>query len=966
MINPELKTKSAQGLTKGSRQAALASGSQKQSANELCELFRQGVFQPEDQKTQLQTQLKEGINFFNQWNDSRMELAFTSFDQSMKHALFEIIYLLNVNDPKFREWRYKIDETADKKAGGGTEKTADLYVEGAPCGVKGITDLSPVFKQEFETYIHDTFGEAVALPAGVVDPPIEGIYSIGSIGTVGHKNIDSDLDLQVQYNLEPFFSDTAQWTDSTLLDKLRQVQQQYMHQHFQDSGAGKDTLPPDILKKKADRLARQQIKTTYPLLYQHLLSRENNIVNEIKRKNRLKLRNQLISEIIGLMKQPPVAFSEEGAVDKETRLISRIQKIQDYVNDKFPEAEIYLFSFSRQNLQKGFFGSTVESKESSGGAYELILNYETLFPGIYFTPVVPSHFLFSDEINNDLAQFDRLNDLMGFGLLEGFEKVAGTVNNQGPTPDMDPFYVAAHSAAAYWEAFKGSSGNLPKAALNLLRFEMLLEKSLNKTNIQMVKTPEAIDRFILPTRPKSKFNTLDNIFTYPVSKYLLPAENEDDYIEYNDAGSDMIFPPDRMKAFENKHPKLKQDPWWLRYKTLKIAYGRPGLVPNVPGEQISRISDIIDLAFALHIRVSDVFTKPGDPKDFSRHREQVLVDYLATVFPENSPQRHRLQATFIGDVKTVTDFEKELREIFQASVDRIHEKVTQLKVNKNKDTSDEEQIWYHYYQKSFKAPPNVVQKSILNHLQVPRGRLQIGFKNESGWFFKSLQKGLAHGKRFESSILNLLPEEITLIENPHFLKGLVYCVINGYYGIFNRGQLNQTMTAVEYDRRHVNLGSKRDSDLAFVRPDQIERVMKSILAVFPDRKVNYLDCISKERSINEVMVFLNLLKFGQLSILYRDNLNTYYVDQFDIKSFQKKANTYIADYQKMLTSDELHTVLRHFFQTRQIDPHKAKLNTWVNPNSVETTHGASQYETKEKMLSEVFAEAILQSFGYVS
>ena len=960
MSDQTITAKSGSMPSENSGRPAPPQTSPKGGKTELVNIFREGIQLPEEQQGLLQKDMEAGIQFFNQWNESRMELAFSSFDLSMKHALFEIMYLLNVNDPKYQNWKYKIFQPTGKKGGSEQEHEVDLFVEGSPYGVQAITDLSPVFKKEFETYIQDAFGESVAVPADLTNLPIEGLYSIGSIGTIGHKNIDSDLDLQVQYNLESAVFNTASWTDNVLLEKLQEVQNQLMQQHYQDSGVAKEALPPAAVKKQATRLAQQNVKTSWPLLFQHLLAKQKNIAAEIKRKKSSQLRQQLIDEIMHLMSRSP----QPAAEDKEALLVSRIEKIQNYVNHKFPEAEIYLFSFSRQKLQKGEFGSTTESKESSGGAYELILNYETLFPGIYFTPVAPSHFLFSPEINNDLTLFKRYNDYLKFGLFKGTESPAVAINNQGPTPDMDPYYVVAHSAAAYWEAFKGGSGNLPKATLNLLRFEMLLESSLNKTNIQMVKNPEAIDKFILPTRSKSSKNPLDSLFTYPVSRYLLPSENEDDFIEYNDAGSEMIFPPDQMKAFEDKFPKLKQDPWWLRYKTLKIAYGRPGLVPGVPSDQIPGISDIIDLAFALHIRVSDVFTKPGDKKDFSRHREQVLVDYLAQVFPENSAQRNRLHATFIGDVQTVVDFEKELREIFQGSVDRIHEKVsTQDAQDTPADgqSSDEEQIWYHYYKKSFQAPPNVIQKSILNHLQVPRGRLQIGFKNERGWFFKSLQKGLSRGRRFESSILNLLPEEITLIEDPHFLRGLVYCVINGYYGIFNRGRLDETMTAVEYDQKHVTLGSKRDSDLAFIRPDQIERLMMTILEVFPDNKVNYLDCISKDRSIKEVMIFLNLLKFGQVSILYRDNLNTFFVDHFDIKDIHQNANIYIGSYQKMLSADGLNTVLKHFFQTKQIDPHQVDLRTWVNPNSVETTHGASQYETKEKTLSNEFKEIILQS-----
>lgn len=964
MANQNLNAKPAEkirGLAKSREQTAVSSLSQRVIKEELCDIFREAISQDDELNTQLQKQLTEGAGFFEKWNESRIGLAFESFDVSMKYALFEIIYLLHVNDAKYQTWKYQVFQPSSRKQGEDVAKEADIFVEGAPCGVKGFSELSPIFRADFESYIQKTFAVSGPMPDSQSEPPIEGIYSIGSVGTVGHKNIDSDLDLQVQFNLQPFFFDTSGWRDELLLEKLCQEQNQLVQNYYLKKGLNMRSQP-EVRQKKVISFFKQQLRDKYPVLFQHFYSKGKDIIGDLKRDSRQQLRMRLVHEIINLMKQS-VTTSTNSEIQKKERLLkTRIEKIQTYVNDKFPEAEIYLFSFSRQQLQKGYFGTTVESKESSGGAYELILNYETLFPGIYFTPVIPSHFLFTQKINNDSGWFYQICDFIGFGLLEGFAEVSGNVNFQGPTPDLDPLYVAQHSAAAYWEAFKGTSGNLPKATLNLLRFEMLLQKHLNKTNIQMVKDPAALDRYIFPPEPDNR--KLGVI--YSVSKFIFPAELESEGDESESASesdksdTDKGFSADRLKKFESRHPGLEYDPWWLRYKSLKIGYGEPGLIPLVPEDQLRGISDIIDLAFAFHVRVSDVFTKPGARKDFSRHRERVLQDYLSTVFPEGSKQRHRLNATFIGDVQTVNEFEKELRQIFQNSVERIHEKVSTLKTDVDKQASEEERIWYHYYKQSFKSPPNVIQKSILNHLQVPRGRLQIGLKKKSGWFFRSLQKGSSMGKRFESSILNLLPEEITLVENLSFLNGLVHCVINGYYGVFNRGQLSETKTMIEYDRQNMNLGSKLDNSLAFLRPDQIQRVMEQILDLFPARKVSYLDCISKERVINEMMVFLNLMKYGQLSVLYRDSLNTYYVDEFVLPDFQKNVGIYTASYKKMLMTGSLHKGLRKFLVQKKINIFKVKLAAWVNTNSAETTHAVTQYKTKEKNFAEEFKEIIQQ------
>lgn len=924
---------------------------------EICDIFRQGMQLEASVVEQIKSDVSNGAAFFSQWNESRLGLAFESFDTSMKYALFEIIYLLNTNDPKYKKWKYAVFEEGVKGEETTADQEVDLYVEGAPCGVKGICSLSTVFRAEFDEYVSTVFGDPIAYPDSEPEPSIEGIYSIGSIGTVGHKNIDSDLDLQIQYYLQPYPSDTGTWDDQMLLTRLKEEQSLLAGQALGiDREPSKGALS-DKEHQAVTRKALQAIHGKYPILTQHFFSKNRKFFQDIVRKNNQRLRNQLIDEIIQLMRFYPEMADNIVIKQKEALLKDRIQRVQDYVNLKFPEAEIYLFSFSRQELQQGYFGSTLDSKESSGGAYELILNYETLLPGIYFTSVTPGHFLFSTDTNNNPAEYERYSNLVRFGLVPGLEEKPDEINFQGPTPDLDSLYVARHSAAAYWEAFKGSSGNLPKATLNLLRFEMLLEPKFCKTNIQIVKQPDVLDEFAERDAVKKvKRQRTDAI--YPLSDLFFPEEGDPGEAGDNSA---MLFPVSSLLAFEEKHEGLKLDPWWLRYKSVKIGYCRAGLVSGVLEEHLASISNSIDLSFALHIRVSDVFQKPAGQSEFPRHRETVLADFLETVFPEESAQRNRLHAIFIGDVKTVNEFEQELRFIFQNSVARIHFKVSGLDLNEDKESTKEVEIWYHYYKKSFKAEPNVIQKSILSHLQTPRGRLQIGFQKKIGWIFRSLQKQSSRGGRFSSSLLDLLPDEIILGAHRYFLNGLVHCVINGYYGVFNRGKLNETKTAVEFDQKNMKLPTQLDDSRAYVRPDQVERIMKTILDTFLDRKVSYLDCIQEERVITEMMIFLNLLNYGLLSVMSRDNLNVYYVDQIKIPGFRDRAQEHVSDYEKMLADRELHIVLQKFLMQKKINIYAIAPVTWVNPNSVETNHAMTQYEAKEKMLAETFREIILKA-----
>lgn len=897
----------------------------------VCDLFREGVYLKQEMTERLIEMAEKGAKFFEDMNETRIKLAFDSFDKSMVYALYEILYLLNTNEQWLQEHKFRVKRMTGKKLIQESEEVIDLYIKDAPSGVSGIDNLSSVFRKDFEEYILNEFGRKAVTEVNGRHLPINGVYSIGSIGTVGHKAVASDLDLEVQYDLEPFLFDVNKWSDETLKRAIMKECQGLVLRYFNKKQIDVESVDQKS-KAKAKAFFSQRLSQKYPLLYQVLFQGRQDLIRQIRDDGDVKLRSRLIRETINLMKlNARTALSEEMTKGEEL-LKKRIRLIQDYVQRKFPEEEVYLFPFSLHEFRKGYFGSTLESKESSGGAYELILNYETLMPGIYFTPNIPSHYLFPSDINNSGDTFDKLIEYLRFGVLNAFSHFAARVTNQGPTPDLSLSYVAEHYTAVYWEAFKASYGNLPKATLNLLRYETLLEKLVNKTIIQLIKAPHKLNEIA---------SSSQNI------ESVLASRN--------------ILTPQGVIQLEQEFPLLSYDPWWLRYKVLKIAYGVPGVVSGVDTSELIEISQIVDLAFALHIRLSDVFTKPGDQRKFELHREKVLLNFLARAFPEKTEQRTRLHATFIGDVETVAAFEKDLRRVFQNCVQRVQKKAAKYYVDEK--TSREFEVWHHYYTKNFNPSTNVVQRAILSHLQMPRGRVQIGFKQGSGWFFKSLQRESQVGKRFEASILRLLPSEITLIKDTPFLYGLVYCVINGYYGIYSVGTLKESRTAVEFDRRHVSVGTRHDNELAFVRPDQIERIMQKIIKFNEPIKVGYLDCLSKKREIISVMVFLNLLKYGRISILYRDNFDTLYVDSFDLPVLEKHADNFVNAYEKFFKAMPVHKVLKTFFRERKIDIHKVNFFTWVNANCFHTSHAVTNDLAKENDLSERFRQVIFKVHG---
>ncbi len=893
----------------------------------LCDIFRDGIYLKADLTERLMKRVEKGAEFFDSYNETRIKLAFESFDELMKYALYEIIFLLDKNEPWLEEHKYKVKRQTGDTIINESEAVADLYVKGSPSGVRGVESLSPVFRNEFESYIQKEYGRKPVKEKNGKHAPIDGVYSIGSIGTIGHKNIASDLDLEVQYDLEPFLFEVNNWSDQSIKNALDKEYNGLMERYYEKKQIDSSKVN-DTTKAKVKQFFYKRMAQKYPLLARHFYSGKSGLINAIQEDKEKKLRSNLIRETINLMTLNARTALSDIILKQEVMLKSRIMKIQDYVQNKYPDEEIYLFPFSLHEFRKGQFGSTLESKESSGGAYELILNYETLMPGIYFTPNIPSHFLFPNDINNNQKTFDKLIEYLRFGVVDIFSSLANRIINQGPTPDLNLPYVAEHYTAVYWEAFKASYGNLPKATLNLLRYETLLEASINKTIIQLIKEPDQLDEMAFSS------NNMETV---------LADRN--------------IFTPQSTVQLEKEFPNLSYDPWWLRYKALKICYGIPGLVEGVERSELIEISANIDLAFALHIRLSDVFTKPGDQRTFDKHREKVLCAYLEKAFPKNTDSRTRLDATVIGDVETVNLFEKALRRIFQACISRVHKKAVKYQVDEK--ATGEFKVWHHFYTKNFTPQTNVVPRSILSHLQTPRGRVQVGFDKETGWFFKSLQRESLVGKRFEASILRLLPEEIVLIKDTDFLYGLTYCVINGYYGIFSTGTLKETKTAVEYDRKHANIGTKFDNHMAFVRPDQIERIMEKIIQLNQPIKVGYLDCINKERKVIGVMVFLNLLKYGRISILSRDNLDTLYVDNFDLPVLIKNAEKFRVSYQHLFKAMPIHKILGRFFKEKGIDLEEVEFKAWVNTNCVETTHAATNELAKEKDLSENFRQVIM-------
>ncbi|MDT8445912.1 MAG: hypothetical protein RRB13_03305 [bacterium] len=920
--------------------------------NQLTNSIRLG----QAKQDELSRAVERGAKFFKEFNDSRMQLAFSNFDEPMKKALYEILFFLHVNDPKFAQHKYtcvEIQKVDGRLKEVEVEKSAELYVEGCPAGVLGIHDLSPRFKEDFEAYITAEFGHDLPHIEGFL--PIYSVASLGSIGTVGHKKGKSDLDLQVQYELAPFLFKQEELSDPKLFGYAKELIHYFGRVHGAKKKYKREDLKKPEVRSELMAAGKAHFKKRYPILFNTLVARTGS--GKIAGSQKV----ELIHEIIGVASQYQKFCQKKERLDLDAVLKNRIHRIQTYIQEKFPDAEVYLFAYSNDDYRDGKHGTTLESKEASGSAYELILNYETLMPGIQFTPMIPIHFLMPDEVNSNRKQYEKLVNYLRFHFISIYDPFKRHLVDLGSTPPLTLDYMVAHSGAIYWESFKASSGNLPKALLNLLRLEMLFDSRFNISIMELIKEPERLDRYVLAPDAEevpaeedaAEEEEADFFADYGI---LRTESHQDEGAIYSEEDFKGGLRSEELFKLEQRFQRLQEDPWWMRYKALKIGFA--AAEERIP-DQAERdlISEIIDLGFALHVRVSDVFGPPKKNLEMT-YREQVLRQFLDKAFPMT--QRVRLEHIFMGEVQAVDLFEEDLKRLFKNSMARVL-KIVDESPGGDQTNRDEFRIWYHYYQKHFEPARNVVRPDILSHLKVARDRLQIGFdQDKRQWFFQSVQKKDAGQGNFSAEALEHLPEKVTLYRHRNFLHGIAHCMMNGYYGVFNKGTLFQRTTQLELVATNMNLGKRTANTFCYITPDLVERMVERVDRNFPPQEYDYRDCIYKEREITEVFICLNLLEFGSLTVMYRDNMKVWYVDQFDHPELEKAADDYYQAYDVLLGHAALFKTLRMFFKAQKFPlsaANQQKLTFWVNPHSARTGHPGNKPKQKEDDLAAMFKKA---------
>jgi hypothetical protein len=151
-----------------------------------------------------------------------------------------------------------------------------------------------------------------------------------------------------------------------------------------------------------------------------------------------------------------------------------------------------------------------------------------------------------------------------------------------------------------------------------------------------------------------------------------------------------------------------------------------------------------------------------------------------------------------------------------------------------------------------------------------------------------------------------------------------------------------------------------DSDINFL--GDVSNLVKRINGAFVAQEYDFRDILRQEKKITEVYFFLNLLKFGQISILYRNNLTHWFLDNYFSKEIHNDGFRLYEDYRSMLKSPHIHKYINKFLKDTGFiisDDTKENIHFWMNPNSANTSHAINKQEEKVNALAAEFKQMVV-------
>jgi hypothetical protein len=144
----------------------------------------------------------------------------------------------------------------------------------------------------------------------------------------------------------------------------------------------------------------------------------------------------------------------------------------------------------------------------------------------------------------------------------------------------------------------------------------------------------------------------------------------------------------------------------------------------------------------------------------------------------------------------------------------------------------------------------------------------------------------------------------------------------------------------------------------------VDRLFDGIDKAFPPQEYDFRDCIYKEKEITNIFICLNLLEYGRVSFMYRDNLKNWFVDEYDHPQIEKNARELYQSGEDFFQLPEIQRSITNFFIEQGFDFNEKtvhRVSFWVNPNSLNTYHSADKFPQKEEYLAKEIKRAVIES-----
>ena len=326
-------------------------------------------------------------------------------------------------------------------------------------------------------------------------------------------------------------------------------------------------------------------------------------------------------------------FSQQLESQTEYNLLIKIQKVEEYLTEKYPDTEVHYFLNILRRMRSGDHTPFLVSPEGSQ-AYSLMLNDFLLNPATMIAGMTPLPF--------ELPHHFRI--LAKAGIFEGEdwefddgEQNSGNKKALKDFPDWGhvniprSFFLKHVIPIFLRESEKVSHRNLPKALLNCWWVEMLL----------------------LQDPPDQELTSLTKLLFHPENRRFVVEQNEGAFVE-------------EILKLEKEYPELCLDPWWLKFSEMLTRFKDP----LIQTEMI--------FCFAQHMRLQSIIefetTEPLFVEKEAAWRRKAMVDFYKAFFPEE--KQKKLLVGFAQGRDDVANFiEKQLKTLFVQSMKRVERHV---------------------------------------------------------------------------------------------------------------------------------------------------------------------------------------------------------------------------------------------------------------------------------------------------